>query len=75
MSNKSVMILTAIAALLLPFVLTVVAMWIPPDWYSSPVFWASLIIDAVVICTGIVLCRLNRVNAQEQDREGRDGGE
>lgn len=74
MSNKSVIILTAIAALLLPFALTVVANWIPPDWYSSPVFWAPLIIDAVVICTGIVLCRPNRVNAQE-DREGRDGGE
>lgn len=73
MSNKSVIILTAIAALL-PFALTVVANWIPPDWYSFPVFWASLIIDAVVICTGIVLCRLNRVNAQE-DREGRDGEE
>ena len=76
MSNKSVIILKAIAALLLPFVLTVVANWIPPDWYSSPVFWASLIIDAVVICTGIVLCRLNRVIAPLDDKsDGKDKDE
>ena len=76
MSNKSVTILTVIATLLLPFALTVVVMWIPQEWYYSPVFWASLIIDAVVICTGIVLCRLNRVIAPLDDRsDGKDKDE
>lgn len=68
MNNKSTIIATIFAALLLPFAIVLITMWIPTDWYSSPAFWVSLVIDAVVICSGIVLCRLNRmIGPQERD--------
>ncbi len=71
--NTGTIIATIFAVLLLPFALMVVANSIPPDLYSSPVFWASLVIDAVVICTGIVLCRLNRMEAKSDDTDRRGG--
>lgn len=71
--NTGTIIATIFAVLLIPFALMVVANSIPPDLYSSPVFWASLVIDAVVICTGIVLCRLNRMEAKPDDTDRRGG--
>ena len=72
MNNTGTIIVTIVAALLLPFAIVLITMWMPAEWYYSPVFWVSIVIDTVVICTGIVLCRLNRMADARKREEPRD---
>ena len=53
-------VLIVIIVLLLPFIFCLLDLWFP-QWSPYPIFWATLISEVSLICTAIVLCRLNRI--------------
>lgn len=68
MGKRYTSVIVLIICVILPFCISVLGYWISPELADSPKFWTSLVSEIVVICTGVILCRLNRLIALLQDK-------
>ncbi len=57
---------------LLPSMFCLLELWFP-QWSNYPIFWATLVSEVSVICTAILLSRINRIIIKlvELNRENR----
>ena len=60
MNNALHIVITVIIVLLLPFIFSLLELWFP-KWSPYPIFWAALTSAVSVICTAVVLGRLNKI--------------
>lgn len=67
MNNKGLIIVIVILILLLPFIFLLLESWFY-EWSPYPIFWATLVCEVSLICTAVILSRLNQVIKLLQER-------